>query len=47
MKKILLAIGLIFFIGCSSKEVVIKKQNPSYELQHQNYKEEIKELDKI
>jgi len=47
MKTIILAVNLIFFIGCSSKKIIIKRQNPSYELQHQNYKEEIKELDKI
>jgi len=41
MKKIFLAVSLIFFIGCASKTV---KQNPSYELQHQNADKEWKNL---
>jgi len=44
MKKIFLAISLIFFIGCASKKVVVKQQNPSYELQHQNANKEWKNL---
>jgi len=46
MKKLLIFVGfLFFFLGCSTK-VIIKKPNPSVEMQKQDAKAEWKELDK-
>jgi len=47
MKRLLLGASLVFFVGCTTKIIVKQpKQNPSYDLQHKNYKEEIKDLDR-
>jgi len=47
MKRVLLGISLVFFVGCTTKVVVKQpKQKPSYELQHKNYKDEMNDLDK-
>ena len=47
MKRVLLGVSLVFFVGCTTKVIVKQpKKKPSYELQHKNYKEEINDLDR-
>ncbi|ROR38811.1 hypothetical protein [Caminibacter pacificus] len=45
MRYILLALIAIFVVGCSSKTIV-KKQNPSVEMQKQDAQKAWKDLDK-
>jgi len=42
MRYLLIVMGILLLSGCASKPV---KQNPSYELQHQNAQKEWKSLD--